>query len=77
MLDLGCGGGAYFRYAAEKPITTYVAVEPNEKMHSKIREAAAEAGLQCNLDVRGGFLDEIKGEEGERTSLTSSRSTGW
>lgn len=64
VLDLGCGGGAYFRYAAGKPITTYVAVEPNQKMHPKIRAAAAEAGLQCPLDVRGGFLDDIKGEEG-------------
>mmetsp|Transcript_9491 Transcript_9491/g.34808 ORF Transcript_9491/g.34808 Transcript_9491/m.34808 type:complete len:301 (-) Transcript_9491:1059-1961(-) len=64
VLDLGAGGGAYLPFAVGKPVTQYVAVEPNEKMHAAIAGAARDAELRCPLDVRGGFLQDIVGENG-------------
>jgi SAM-dependent methyltransferase len=51
VLDIGAGHGHTLKYLDRSRVTKYVAVEPNTGMHTKILQAATEAGF-----------DEAKGQ---------------
>ncbi|KAI0091319.1 hypothetical protein BDY19DRAFT_697482 [Irpex rosettiformis] len=45
VLEIGAGRGHNIRYLDKTKVAKYVALEPNTRMHSEIRKAAAEVGF--------------------------------
>ncbi|KAH9946607.1 hypothetical protein B0H21DRAFT_693432 [Amylocystis lapponica] len=68
VLDVGAGHGHTVNYLDGEKVTKYVALEPNEHMHSEIRRIAAAAGF---TEDAGTLLILSYGAE-DTTSITSA-----
>jgi SAM-dependent methyltransferase len=61
VVELGPGTGANMRYYA--PGVKVIAIEPNPAMHPKLRESAAEHGVDLEIrTLRGEHIDVADGE---------------
>lgn len=64
VLDVGCASGLYLPYAKDKPVSEYVALEPNTHMHGQLRTTVDEANLPFPVRITGGFIDALEEENG-------------
>ena len=57
VVELGPGSGANFRYYSRG--TRVIAIEPNARMHARLRRAAARHGLDLDLHATGGETIDV------------------
>jgi len=63
ILDVGCGGGDYFKYyVASSRVTELVAIEPNIFLHTTIHEKLATLKPQFPCTVTHELIDKIQGD---------------
>lgn len=59
VLDLGCGGGPYFKYVSTAGASSILAIEPNPNLHARIRSEMAKVKVPVKLCPR--YIQEVPG----------------